>query len=147
MFFMYSSLRDEKELKSGNPSTYRGILEEPVVLDLVNKNYLLVDPFATIFDEAFERLNSDIHTNMESYGLQENLVVNEELAKHSGNSGTESSETMEKQPSDLVNATFLSNAITLVTDYVIDQSIRSLNTQQIEVFNVVHQWLEIVSKV
>lgn len=74
----------------------------------------MVEPFATIVDEAFEKLNSVIHTNMDSYGQQENDEVNEESAEHSENWDTESFETMEEQPSDLVNTTFLSNTITLV---------------------------------
>ena len=74
----------------------------------------MVEPFATIVDEAFERLNSVIHTNMDSYGQQENDEVNEESAEHSENWDTEPFETMVEQPSDLVNTTFLSNTITLV---------------------------------
>ena len=80
---MYYPFRDEKEHKSNNPSTYRSKLEEPGVLDVLNKNYLLFEPFPTIVDEAFERLNSDIHTNMDLYGQQENDEVNEKLAEHS----------------------------------------------------------------
>ena len=47
--------------------------------------FFLVEPFGTIVDEAFERLNSVIHTNMDSYGQQENDEVNEESAEHSEN--------------------------------------------------------------
>lgn len=52
---------------------------------MVNFFFFLVEPFATIVDEAFERLNSVIHTNMDSYGQQENDKVNEESAEHSEN--------------------------------------------------------------
>ena len=102
MLFMYCLLRDEKELKSCNPSTYRGKLEKPGVPDVVNKFFLLVEPFPTIVDEAFERLNSEIHTNVDSYGQQENEEINEELTEHSENSDTESFETLEEQPSDFM---------------------------------------------
>ena len=83
MLFIYYPFRNDKELKSNNPSTYRSKLEEPGVLDVLNKNYLLVEPFPTIADEVFERLNSDIHTTMNLYGQQENDEVNEKLAEHS----------------------------------------------------------------
>lgn len=52
---MYYSFRYKKELKNDIPLTYRSKLEESGVLEVVNKNYLLVEPFAAIIDEAFER--------------------------------------------------------------------------------------------
>ena len=56
MLFSYYLFRDEKELLSGNPPTYASKLSEPGVTDLVNQNYSLVEPFATIVDNAFLRL-------------------------------------------------------------------------------------------
>ena len=53
MLFMYYPFRDEKELLSGNPSTYASKLSESGVTDLVNQNYSLVEPFATIVDNVF----------------------------------------------------------------------------------------------
>ena len=60
MLFMNYPFRDEKELLSGNPPTYASKLSESGVIDLVNQNYSLVEPFATIVDNAFLRLSSDI---------------------------------------------------------------------------------------
>ena len=54
--FMYYPFRVEKELLSSNPPTYASKLSEPGVTDLVNQNYSLVEPFATIVDNAFLRL-------------------------------------------------------------------------------------------
>lgn len=45
---MYYSFRYKKELKNDNPLTYRGKLEESGVLEVVNKNHLLVEPFAAL---------------------------------------------------------------------------------------------------
>ena len=58
MVFMYCPFRDEKELLSGNPATYASKLLEPGVIDLVNQSYSLVEPFATIVNNAFLRLSS-----------------------------------------------------------------------------------------
>ena len=55
MLFMYYPFRDEKELFSGNPLTYASKLLEPRVIDLLNQNYSLVEPFATNVDNAFLR--------------------------------------------------------------------------------------------
>ena len=65
--FMYHPFRDEKELLSGNPPTYASKLSEPRVTDLVNQNYSLVEPFATIVDNVFLRLSSDIDNIMDPY--------------------------------------------------------------------------------
>ena len=54
--FMYYPFRVEKELRSSNPPTYASKLSEPGVTNLVNQNYSLVEPFATIVDNAFLRL-------------------------------------------------------------------------------------------
>ena len=67
MLFMYYTFRDEKELLSGNPPTFASKLSEPAVINLVNQSYSLVEPFATIADNAFLRLSSDIDSTMDSY--------------------------------------------------------------------------------
>ena len=55
MLFMYYPFRDEKELLSGNPPTYVSTLSEAGVIEVVNQNYSLIEPFATIVDDAFPR--------------------------------------------------------------------------------------------
>ena len=72
MLFMYYSFRDEKELLSGNTPTYASKLSEPLTTDQVNQNYSLVEPFATIVDNAFLRLSSDIDNIVDPYRQQEN---------------------------------------------------------------------------
>ena len=70
MLFMNYPFRDQKELLSANPPTYASKFSEPGVIDLVNQNYSLVEPFATIVDNTFLRLNSDIDNIMDPYGQQ-----------------------------------------------------------------------------
>ena len=57
MLFMHYPFKDEKELLSGNPSTYVSKLSKPGVIEVVNQNYYLVEPFATIVDDAFLRIS------------------------------------------------------------------------------------------
>ena len=79
--FMYSPFRDEKERLRNNPPTYAGKLLQPGAIDLVNQNYSLVEPFATIVDNAFLRLSSDIDNIMHPYCQQENDEVNDYLTE------------------------------------------------------------------
>ena len=70
MLFMNYPFRDQKELLSANPPTHASKFSGPGVIDLVNQNYPLVEPFATIVDNAFLRSNSDIDNIMDPYGQQ-----------------------------------------------------------------------------
>ena len=49
MLLMYYPFRDEKELPSGNPSTYVSKRSEPGEIDMVNQNYSLVESFCYHF--------------------------------------------------------------------------------------------------
>ena len=62
MLFMYCPLL------SGNSPTYASKLWKSGVIDLVNQNYSLVELFATIVDNAFLKLSSDIDNIMDPYG-------------------------------------------------------------------------------
>ena len=113
MLFMYYPFRDEKELLSGNPPTYAMKLSEHGVIDLVNQNYSLAETFATIVDNAFLRLSSDIDNIMRPYGQQENDKVNDYLTEDIEDSESEAFETTEE---------------------------RTLNMKKREVFNFIHKW-------
>lgn len=70
------SLRDETELFSGSPPTYGAKPSERGVTEVINQCYSLVEPFAAIADDAFERISSDIDKNMDPYGQQEHDEIN-----------------------------------------------------------------------
>ena len=88
ILFMYYPFRDEKEILSGNPPTCASKLSEPGVIDLVNQKYSLVKPFATIVDNAFLRLSSDINV-MDPYSQQENDEVDDYLTEDIDDSESE----------------------------------------------------------
>ena len=70
MLFMYYRFRDEKELLSDNLPTYANKIWEPGVIDLINQNSYLVEPFAIIVDNAFLRLSSGTDNIMDPCGQQ-----------------------------------------------------------------------------
>ena len=140
MLFMYYPFRDEKELLSGNPPTYASKLSEPGVIDLVNQNYSLVEPFATIVDNAFLRLSSDIDNIMDPYGQQENDEVNDYLTEDIDDSESEAFETMEAHSADVGNNNLISNKLPVIPDNIINENIGALNMKQREVFNLIHKW-------
>ena len=79
MVFIYYPFKDEKELLSGNPPTYVSKFSEPGAIEVVNQNCSLVEPFATIIDDSFERISCEIDSNMDPYGQQENDKVTENI--------------------------------------------------------------------
>ena len=72
MLSMYYPFRNKNDLKSGNPPTYINKLRESNVISLVNQNRARVEPFATIIDDTFERYTSELETNMDPLGQQDN---------------------------------------------------------------------------
>ena len=78
MFLMGYPLRDETELFSGSPPTYDAKPSERGVTEVINQCYSLVEPFAAIADDAFERISSDIDKNMDPYVQQEYDEVNKD---------------------------------------------------------------------
>ena len=141
MLFRLYPFRDEKEFLSGNPLTYVSKLSEAGVIEVVNQNYSLVEPFATIVDDAFLRISCDTDRNVDPYGQQENDEVTENIVDFSDNSDTDTLKTMETQSADLVNTNAFTNQLRVVpNDNVMNKNIRSLNIQQREIFNFVHKW-------
>ena len=140
MLFMYYPFRNEKELLSGNPPTYVSKLSKNGMIEVVNQNYSLAEPFATIVDDAFLRINCDNVTNMHPYGHQEKDEVTDKIVDFSDNSDIDTLETTKSQSADLGNTNAFTNLLRVVPgDNVINKNIRSLNMQQREIFNFVHK--------
>ena len=141
MLFMYYPFRDEKELLSGNPPTYASKLSELGVIDLVNQNYSLVEPFTTIVDNTFLRLSSDNDNILDLYDQQENDEVNYYLTEDIDDFESEAFETIEAHSADVGNNNLISNnMIPAIPNNIINENIRSLNMKQREVFNFIHKW-------
>ena len=78
----------KKKLLSSSPPTYSAELAETGVIEVVNQNHSLVEPFAAIADDVFERVISGIDNNMDLYGQQESDEVNDNPIAYSDNSDT-----------------------------------------------------------
>ena len=108
---------------------------------MINQNYSLVEPFATIVDDAFLRISCDIDSNMDPHGQQENDEITENMVDFPDNFDTDTLETTETQSADLGNTNAFTNQLRVIPDdNVINKNIRSLNMQQREIFNFVHKW-------
>ena len=80
LLFTFYPFRDEAYLKSlPMTGTYFDKLQEPGVMDIINRNEGIMEPFGEIFDQALSYLRSDV-TNPDSFSQQENDEVQAELA-------------------------------------------------------------------
>ena len=73
MLFMYYPFRNENNLKSGNPPTYSNKQGESKVISLINQNRVRVESFTAIVDNAFERSTSELETNLDPFGGNEDM--------------------------------------------------------------------------
>ena len=72
LLFTFYPFRDEAYFKSlPMTGTYFDKLQEPGVMDIINRNEGIMEPFGEIFDQALSYLRSDV-TNPDSFSQQEN---------------------------------------------------------------------------
>ena len=132
LLFLYYPFRSEDELVSQNSQTYIEKLQEPGVIDVINTNKTLIEPFSEIVDEAFEQfLNTNVSVP-DAYSQQENAEVLDQLPLN-----VEDDDDLIEQESLNANISIVS---TLLTDNDINSRIRSLNSQQREIFEYVLNW-------
>ena len=80
LLFTFYPFRDEVYLKSPPMTeTYFAKLQEPGVMDIINRNKAIMEAFGEIVDQALSNLCSDV-TNPDSFSQQENDEVQAELA-------------------------------------------------------------------
>ena len=126
MLFMYYSFRNKNDLKSGNPPTYSNKLRE-----------------SNVVDNAFERYTSELETNMDSFRQQDNDETYEEQCQQLEQANAENYEEVnseiegEMYPIQVNQST--SKQTPFFTDDVINEHIRSLNDEQLKVFDVLHK--------
>ena len=144
MLFMYYPFRNENDLKSGNPPTYSNKLRESNVISLVNQNRARVEPFATIIDDAFERYTSELETNMDPFGQQDNDETYEEQCQQLEQANADNYEKINSEIEGKMYPTQGNQSATkktpFFTDNVINEHIRSPNDEQQKVFDALHKW-------
>ena len=60
LLFMFYPFRDECELMVGQPSSYSSKLSETAVIEVINNNKSLVEPYSYLVNDAFQNYRSDI---------------------------------------------------------------------------------------
>ena len=134
---MFYPFRNEDDLKSGNSGTYHEKLQEPGVLDVVNRNKQIFEPYGDLVDSALLNLRAS-RNSQDAFAEQENDEVQEQLL-------SDTNDLESEDPSN--NAIILEdtnsvamNARVLLSDDEINAKVRSLNSKQRQCFDIVHNW-------
>ena len=129
---MFYPFHDESKLKVGEPLSYPSNLSEPGVLEIVNNNKSLVEPYSDLVNAAFLNYRAEITHSWDPFLQQENEDVENELCDIELNDQTEiSCPDKENQTKENYSETVSSELhTTILSDSVINNKIRSLNLKQ-----------------
>ena len=70
LLFMFYLFRDKSELKVGQPSSYSSKLSEPGVLEIVNNNKSLAEPYSDLVNAAFLNYRTDITPSWDPFSMK-----------------------------------------------------------------------------
>ena len=141
LLFTFYPFRDEAYLKSPPMTgTYFVKLQEPGVMDIINRNKTIMEPFGEIVDQALSNLRSDV-TNPDSFSQHENDEVQAEVAAVINDMLEDESFTADAVLLDDSSLNIPSyTAPVLIPDNEISSKIRSLNRKQRELFDMLQTW-------
>ena len=138
ILFMFSPFRNEEVLKSSNTGTYSEKLQEPGILDIVNQNKQIFEPYGDLVDSALLNLHTNLTPNHDSFANQENDEVEDII---------DAANTLlnPEDPSD--DAVIFDDACVpstaapvVIRDDELNEKIRSLNQKQREYFELIFDW-------
>ena len=131
LLFLFYPFRSEKELLSGVPPTYQTTLSNRNVLQVVNRNKQIFEPYGDIVEQAFV----NFHANLSSYRNFDDSDNDE--TENDLNQDYRTDEIQERLSDHVSVSNFCLNTH---SDEEIASNIRSLNTNQRYVFDIVHSW-------
>ena len=120
---LYYPFRNENDLNSGNPPTYSNKLRESIVISLINQNRARVEPFATVVDNAFERYTSELETNIDPFGQQDNHETYEEQCQQLEQANADNYEEINSEKEGEMYPTQVNQQTQFFTDDVINEHI------------------------
>ena len=140
LLFSFYPFRHEGELKYPLISgIYFLKLQQPGVLDVVNRNRHIMEPYSDIVDDPFVNLCENIRSAGDLFSQQENDEVDDELI--------ETFQNVLQSDDPAQDAMVLQNEYRgqsvgpiMIPDEELNFKIRMLNQKQRDVFDIVHNW-------
>ena len=137
LLFMFHPFRNEDDLKSTVLGSYNEKLQEPGILEVVNRNKLIFEPHGDLVDTALLNLRTDLLHNSDAYSNQENDQVQTLL-----NNQVESDNEDPTNDAVVLADTFTvsNDAPSVMPDNELNEKIRSLNSKQRQYFEIIFNW-------
>ncbi|XP_066935952.1 uncharacterized protein [Clytia hemisphaerica] len=135
LLFMFFPFRNENELK-GQSGTYTEKLLLPEVLEEINRNKELFEPFGDMVDEAMLNFQENPR-GYDIYGEQENDEVREE---EMNDANEEETNYEEENENEYRGGASVQTIEPLISDDELSTRIRSLNEKQKSFFDFVLRW-------
>ena len=136
LLFMFHPFRNEQDLMSDNSETYCEKLQEPGVIDIINRNKQVFEPYGNLVESALLNLRTNLASNQDSYANQENDEV-EELLETVNALAEDPTEDAVVLDDTCVPST---TAPIIMSDNELNTKILSLNQKQREYFEVAYNW-------
>jgi len=132
LLFMFLPFRSENELKGTESGLYTEKLLEPGIIDIINRNKLINEPFGEFVEDAFLHFSEQNANGLDPAGEQENEFVRDKLPPLNIDNDEEEEEIhIGGAPA---------NIALMISDDHINEKIRSLNKKQREIFNFINRW-------
>ena len=149
LLFMFYPFRDERELTVGQPSSYSSKLNEPGVVEVINNNKSLVEPYSDLVNYAFVNYRSDISPSWDPFSQQEMLENDVENELSEINEVTEISRQYIDNQNNQTYSEAASSQLqaTTLSDSEINSKIRPLNLKQRKIFDFIFNWAKLQVKV
>ena len=128
----------EEKLKCTVAGTYFAKLQEPAILNMINRSKTEMEPYSDMVEQALSNLYSQL-LHLNPFGQQENDDVQVELTD-SLLDDIENQSDDEAVSLDDISSFPANTAPTLIPDGELNAMIRSLNHKQCTLFNTVHSW-------
>ena len=138
LLFMFFPFRKESELLNDDTGLYIDKLNEPDVIDLINTNKVLFEPYGQMVDVALHNMRTNLQHSQDSFAQQENDDVEQLLESTRDLSSGDPNDEPELFIPNIDLA--LPVRPTLLSDDILNEKIRSLNVQQRQIFDVLNKW-------
>ena len=117
-------------------------MSEPGVIEVINNNKNLFEPYNHLVNDAFLNYRSDISLSLDPFSQKENDVENEliEINEQTEISGQFTDNRNNQTYSEVVSSQLQA---TIISDSEINSKTRSLSLKQRQIFDFIFNWVKL----
>ena len=140
LLFMFYPFRNEQNLKYADSGSYCEKLQEPGILDIVNRNKQVFEPYGELVESALLNLRTNLASSHDSHRDQENDEVDELLQTANDLISEDPAEDAVVLDNNDTPIPPVNSAPIIMPDDELNTKICSLNSKQREYFEFIYNW-------